>query len=110
MQKLWGWDPSFQKLSVPTPSTMIPRDEPGTCLDELSAGSCTCSQVPGAVWAPERGHQLASHPGRDLKGPGAHAVVPPLEGCVPRDQAAQTSCRMAQLPFPCFWVRRGAEL
>ena len=24
--------------------------------------------MPGAVWAPERGHQLAPHPGRDLEG------------------------------------------
>lgn len=67
---------------------MIPRDEPGTCLDQLSAGSRTWSQVPGAIWAPEWGRQLASHPGRDFVAPGAQAggsstgsMRPPQPGC-----------------------------
>ncbi|CAI9165772.1 unnamed protein product, partial [Rangifer tarandus platyrhynchus] len=30
-----------------------------------------------------RGPQLASHPGGDLKGPGAHAVVPRLDDASP---------------------------
>lgn len=89
---------------------MIPRDEQGTCLDELSAGSCTWSQGPGAIWAPGWGHQLASHPGRDLVAPVPMQVVPPLEGCVPHTQAAQSTCRMALLGFPCFWVTGGTEL
>lgn len=63
MQKLWGWDPSFQTLSVPTPSTMIRRDEAGTCLDELSAGSAPAPrclglsgfQSGGPSWLPIQG-------------------------------------------------------
>ena len=63
MQKLWGWGPSFQTLSVPTPSTVIPRDEPGACLDELSAGSAPAPrclglsglQRGGTSWLPTQG-------------------------------------------------------